>query len=981
MFWSLFIILDLEATESSMYKFCQFFFFFMGTLCLHSTLAHARPTTITDVKVAHKDNQTYFILVSDAPLNKHPSMLGETVVMELPDDVVWEAPTSFDQGKGFVKNFSIARGDLEIHLKKNTALKSVTFDDKKAPYKTVFLFVKGDPTASFDIYRQQSVITEKKQVLNEYVITKLRVTMSDKDHTHIELTLNKPLTIKPKKIGDTLVLPLPDGTNVHFDRNEVKGHVTDVQHYAFKGDNHIAIQMKPDVEIAGWQAIPGMPARFVVTTAPTKKKKNVVQAVPKQAVPQDKGLGDLDRNNVTLADMSRVKAVASSVPPQVSQKFQVSPKLVKSPYARSTATPSQSQTPPPHAKQPQAMAGFLLQAEKASGVEKNVQAPQATPKKTYPVKQEISYLRIHEDQHRTMLILGIRRPETFRVIENGYTHQAMIKLPKMDWEKVHVEEMEGGAIEGYFVDQSHPKWTTLVLTLRPGTAVQENQVHEHQKYGLAFVVEFGEMRSDGHNWGRNVQYNWGQDIHRPIDKEDPTALVENDYPEKMNDDGTIVKANPFAYQTEKPYLNPGDEFQGGNAPFTNLGTGLYTGGFLSYAYGRNKVTSTLGANNELSYNRSMNGWGAGGFVGYGKGFSRFYVGIEGILQMLWTEGKMRVTNATESFFTKDETLWSYGAALRLGAYVSPESLFTIRLGAAGTLLRHKPGNNTTGQYGVVRKINQNMAGILYGFGLETALTGQWSLRVDYTHTDFQHFSKTTAVNNANQVGRLAPKLDQLMLGMAYKFEPMFGPGSPSDVGIVPTGWYVGTGVDLSGFTTNRSFSNTNNNTHFSMKSTTVAPMWNMYFGYGVQHGRGYFGIEGMSSFGTRHVTENVKINGVSESYQSKLNTTYGLYFRPGYVFGHGNLIYGRLGVVMGKYSRSASATNQTAFFTSGDKISKNVVALAIGGGMEAFISNNLSLRGEYIFELYQSAKSAQGGASDTINPSNSKIQLGVSYLF
>ena len=154
----------------------------------------------------------------------------------------------------------------------------------------------------------------------------------------------------------------------------------------------------------------------------------------------------------------------------------------------------------------------------------------------------------------------------------------------------------------------------------------------------------------------------------------------------------------------------------------------------------------------------------------------------------------------------------------------------------------------------------------------------------------------------------------------------------------------------------------------------------MHLGYGVQHGKYYYGAEIEASLGTRILRENFTQNGVAESYLLQMQPSVGVYLRPGIAFGHGNLLYAKLGVVTSYLKRTGVSNNATAKFTGAERVGKNMVGVAVGVGLEAFASENLSFRGEYMFETYRKISIDRNNILEKFSPTNSKFQFAINYL-
>jgi len=131
------------------------------------------------------------------------------------------------------------------------------------------------------------------------------------------------------------------------------------------------------------------------------------------------------------------------------------------------------------------------------------------------------------------------------------------------------------------------------------------------------------------------------------------------------------------------------------------------------------------------------------------------------------------------------------------------------------------------------------------------------------------------------------------------------------------------------------------------------------------------------------------LTGSFTNMNSSLDWVSSLRARLGYLFFHNLLAYGTGGVAWSKIDYAANNSNGGAYTTSA-AVSRTQAGYTVGGGLEWAMTNNLLLRGEYLFYHFNSGPSviAQSVAFPTF-PSGyswsstnvSVARVGMSYKF
>lgn len=204
--------------------------------------------------------------------------------------------------------------------------------------------------------------------------------------------------------------------------------------------------------------------------------------------------------------------------------------------------------------------------------------------------------------------------------------------------------------------------------------------------------------------------------------------------------------------------------------------GFYLGAQLGYDSYRARRNSTM---NFATFSSSSNPvTNAAGFVGglmggYGQYFNEmYYLGGEIFVN---TSGASQSSTAsstdattTASVYSKVSVGTSYGISLLPGVKLNDASLLYVRLGYNRARIKGQ-GTATVGTTSVAYSNNNWSSGFNYGLGIESSFYPNWSVRGEYTHTNYNSFS-ANATSGANSASTsLSPSDNQFMLGLIYHF--------------------------------------------------------------------------------------------------------------------------------------------------------------------------------------------------------------------
>ncbi len=595
-----------------------------------------------------------------------------------------------------------------------------------------------------------------------------------------------------------------------------------------------------------------------------------------------------------------------------------------------------------------------------------------------PIPQTVKRVDLDFNDEVVRIVVTLTQPETLKVIENDHTHQFFIRLPKVNWQNVELDPEFEQIVTNYFVDQSHPQWTTLVFGMDRDMTILKREVINKPGHDPLFVLYLG-LETGMRPFGAMENLHMGADLSQVQQEEDPLEQHMN----YVTSEETIIQKNPFSFQTEKPlYLKETARYKKGTTNYTDISRGPYMGLRAGYSSGQTNM-SMSSTRNAFDYQPAMTGINYGIFVGYGRNFNKFYAGAELFFDMNREQGRIGGTDdGLGAFLTRSFYRYTYGGAVRLGMYAGPESMVYLRLGGVGTQFRYKSQGNLAGAVSLDTSLKKGLAGYLYGFGMEIALDNHFSVRMDYDRLTYQSFN-TDFTNNLGAIhGKFGPRMDRYTLALSYKFNDSIGPNSPTGIYQIPTGFYMGTGLDMANTALNHSLSSAD--ISWGMKSATLTPNWMMHMGYGVQYGRYYYGGEFSATFGTKFIRENFRdaTRFTTEEYVARFQPTAGFYLRGGYTFGHANMVYLKSGLLLSSFNRSSTKSgNLQNRLVGSSTVKQSLTGLAVGGGLETFVSDSVSIRNEVMHEMYKKFTVNDGTIAEKYSPTLTRYQLTMNYVF
>lgn len=204
------------------------------------------------------------------------------------------------------------------------------------------------------------------------------------------------------------------------------------------------------------------------------------------------------------------------------------------------------------------------------------------------------------------------------------------------------------------------------------------------------------------------------------------------------------------------------------------------------------------------------------------------------------------------------------------------------------------------------------------------------------------------------------------------------------------GFYVGVGVGYDSYRIHSNFSADDGDAAGSFSTNQSATGWmgSIFAGYGRYFD--WFYLAGELSAATSNASSNVSFNATDDEGNAaafngnfKARTTYGIHIIPGIKLSDSSLLYVRAGWV-----RTNSKVNVSGAFTDADTAPATNVGFSdsnsrwtsggmYGVGIETYVADNVSVRGEYTYTSYNNVNTNFG----RFQPSNNEFELGLLYHF
>ena len=207
--------------------------------------------------------------------------------------------------------------------------------------------------------------------------------------------------------------------------------------------------------------------------------------------------------------------------------------------------------------------------------------------------------------------------------------------------------------------------------------------------------------------------------------------------------------------------------------------GFYLGaqlGYDSYRVRNNVSASTT--TETFNSNPALNsiGWVGGLFGGYGQYFNEMYylagelfVNTSGA-SATTTTNHTYTTTGLDSLYTKVTVGTSWGVSLLPGVKLNDASLLYVRLGYNQANIKGQGSATFNGMNVGSFSKSSWRGGFNYGLGIESTFYPIWSVRTEYSHTNYGSFSNSATVAGLGSASaNYSPSDNQFMVGLNYHF--------------------------------------------------------------------------------------------------------------------------------------------------------------------------------------------------------------------
>jgi outer membrane immunogenic protein len=196
-------------------------------------------------------------------------------------------------------------------------------------------------------------------------------------------------------------------------------------------------------------------------------------------------------------------------------------------------------------------------------------------------------------------------------------------------------------------------------------------------------------------------------------------------------------------------------------------TGLYWGANVGYSWGQSKYEASFAGVGTVSSSQDIDGVIGGVQSGYNYQFGAWVFGFETDIQASGQKGGSTFAISPLTTVTTDRKLEWFGTSRsRLGFLWTPNVLVYGTAGLAYGKVKNS-ATITTGAVSSIATFKDVKAGWTAGGGLEAALGGGWSAKVEYLYIDLGKTEDTDINPAASETWRTTDNI--VRVGLNYKF--------------------------------------------------------------------------------------------------------------------------------------------------------------------------------------------------------------------
>ena len=388
-------------------------------------------------------------------------------------------------------------------------------------------------------------------------------------------------------------------------------------------------------------------------------------------------------------------------------------------------------------------------------------------------------------------------------------------------------------------------------------------------------------------------------------------------------------------------------------------SGFYVGADLGYGMGATKLV--IGDFFEWNALGSQGG-SVGAFAGYNQQFGDWVAGFEFGGTLSDVQGHTELVSGPDSIGTQTLTDWSAGVTARLGYVVSPSTLVFAGLGGK---VYHGLGRLKEDGITQYEDDDQFTGMGVVTVGIETVLSGNVRIRAQYDLDLLQ----------ANDYGGLVvtPMVGTAKASILYAIGDAAA-SEPVDAAKW-AGFYAGAvGGQTIGVATLRIGDDTDYFSHAGFGSAG----WTggVVAGYNLSvTERLLLGFEGGVSASTSRTFVGLATE--EDGFQGTNDWWIDARLRAGYLTSQETMLYGFAGLTR---MHSTLGTVDDGEWTGGETTFERNGA-TIGAGIEAQVTDNLLLRAEYAYSLFEEYDMSGGGGFMTLTQRQQTATVGVIYRF
>ncbi|WP_172804529.1 outer membrane protein [Afipia sp. GAS231] len=400
------------------------------------------------------------------------------------------------------------------------------------------------------------------------------------------------------------------------------------------------------------------------------------------------------------------------------------------------------------------------------------------------------------------------------------------------------------------------------------------------------------------------------------------------------------------------------------APVYNW-TGFYVGANMGYGAASDPVNMSFSRATDGGEHPMLapSGWLGGAQLGYNFQAGRWVLGVEGDIQASALSQSPTCFDFCAPGFTfkaTQELSWFATARGRVGYTMGPALIYATG-GAAFTNVKTSLSQASFFQPDVVSTFNDARTGWALGGGIEAALGGHWTAKVEYLYMDFGRINHTLVDPfrfQSSQIYAIDIHEHVFRVGVNYLFnDPSRGAGAGSFAGayaMMPppaynwTGFYVGgnLGAGVANGPGALGFDNAVfNQTSFAARSLNGG----LQAGANWQTQNLVLGVEGDIQLNDQRQKDCFDFCLPAQSIDLTTRLPWFATLRGRIGYGSGPLlVYGTAGAALGRVETSYVDRDNNFVFASGN-FGEVKSGWTAGGGIEAALSERWTAKAEYLY--------------------------------